>query len=93
MDGAVGRARRRAGLVAGWVGWWYIERINPKGEPGDPVKFTVRDGDDLDSLATRSRTRASINETSVFPWYVDSTAGSSACPATTSCPGDHMGNV
>ena len=31
-------------IVAGYVGWWYLERVRPEGETGtDPVAFTVEE--------------------------------------------------
>ncbi len=40
-------------LIAGWVGWWYLERVKPEGEVTEAVPFTVLAGDDVDTLAAR----------------------------------------
>ena len=40
-------------LIAGWVGWWYLERVKPEGEVTEAVPFTVLAGDTVDSLAAR----------------------------------------
>ena len=46
-------------LIAGWVGWWYLERVKPAGAVTEAVPFTVLAGDDVDSLAGRRITSAS----------------------------------
>jgi hypothetical protein len=35
-------------IVAGWVGWWYLGQVNPEGDPGPPVPFTVLETDTID---------------------------------------------
>ncbi|MEZ5295614.1 MAG: hypothetical protein R2697_04875 [Ilumatobacteraceae bacterium] len=51
---ACARPRDRARIVAGYVGWWYLDRVGPDGfELTDPVAFTVVETDDVESLAIR----------------------------------------
>jgi len=40
-------------IVAGYVGWWYLDQTRPDTEPGGAVAFTVLEADTLDSLTTR----------------------------------------
>ena len=37
-------------VVAGGVGLWYSEKVNPKGDPGAPVNFTVNDDDTVETI-------------------------------------------
>ncbi len=37
-------------LVAGLAGWWYVRQINPPGDAGEPVSFTVDPADTLQTL-------------------------------------------
>ncbi len=32
-------------LLLGAAGWWTIHQLNPSGDPGAPVNFTINDGD------------------------------------------------
>lgn len=81
-------------VVAGWVGWWYLDRTSPDGELGDPVEFIVRDVDDLDSLAGRLQQEGFVEDASVFTWYVGRQGGLDVVPGYYQLrPGDHMGNV
>ena len=81
-------------LVAGWVGWWYIERAKPDGELGEPVPFTVLTGDTVDSLATRLERAGFVEDASVFTWYVDRNGGLEVVPGYYQLrPNDHIGNV
>jgi hypothetical protein len=48
-----GRSRSSSILIAGFVGWWYLGKINPEGAPGDVQSFTVNEDDDLETIAQR----------------------------------------
>jgi UPF0755 protein len=81
-------------LVAGWVGWWYVERAKPDGELGEPVAFTVREGDTVDSLAARLEGEGFVEDAGVFTWYVDHNGGLEVVPGYYQLrPNDHIGNV
>ena len=81
-------------LVAGWVGWWYVERAKPDGELGEPVPFTVVEGDTVDSLAARLERAGFVEDASVFTWYVDREGGLDVVPGYYQLrPNDHIGNV
>ena len=81
-------------LVAGWVGWWYVDRAKPEGALGEPVPFTVFDGDTVDSLAARLEREGFVEDASVFAWYVDRNGGLDVVPGYYQLrPNDHIGNV
>jgi UPF0755 protein len=81
-------------LVAGAVGWWYLGKINPPGEPGEIQSFTVADDDDFDSLTERLLEEGLISDPGVFRWYVDRNGGLEIIPGYYELrPNDHMGNV
>ncbi|MEO6570363.1 MAG: endolytic transglycosylase MltG, partial [Ilumatobacteraceae bacterium] len=81
-------------VIAGYVGWWYLGRVDVPGEPGDPMAFTVLETDDLDSLTTRLYDDGLIVDQSVFRWYVDHHGGLEITPGFYELPtGDHVGNV
>lgn len=81
-------------LVAGAVGWWYVQKINPEGEPGERVSFTVNEGDDLATIAVRLETAGLVSDAGVFEWYVDRDGGLEPTPGYYEIrPNDHMGNV
>jgi UPF0755 protein len=81
-------------LIAGAVGWWYLERLNPDGAPGDVQNFTVAEDDTLDSLADRLYEEGLISDTGVFEWYVERNGGLEIIPGFYQIrPNDHMGNV
>ena len=81
-------------LVAGAVGWWYLGKINPEGEPGDVMSFTVAEEDDLDSLSERLVEAGLVSDAGVFRWYVEREGGLEITPGYYELrPDDHMGNV
>lgn len=81
-------------LVAGAVGWWYLERINPDGDPGALQTFTVEEADDFDSLAERLLEEGFIADIGVWEWYVEQNDGLEITPGFYQLrPNDHMGNV
>jgi UPF0755 protein len=81
-------------LVAGSTGWWYINQINPKGDPGAPINFTVNPGETVDSLSVRLQDEGFITNARVFRWYVDRQGGLELTPGYYALrPRDHMGNL
>lgn len=81
-------------LVAGVVGLWYLRQVNPPGDPGTAVNFTVLEGDTLDSVSKRLEDENVITSAGVFRWYVDRRGGIEFVPGYYQVkPRDHMGNV
>jgi len=81
-------------LVAGLVGWWYIGRINPEGEPSQPISFTVEATDTVESISRRLEAGGFITDAAVFRWYLDHHGGLELTPGYYELPrNDHMGNV
>jgi UPF0755 protein len=81
-------------LVAGSIGWWYIWRINPPGDPEPPQTFTIEDQDTLRSISERLEEQGIIVDASVFRWYVERHGGLEITPGYYEIPpGDHVGNV
>jgi UPF0755 protein len=81
-------------VVAGWVGWWYLDRTSPEGALGEPVEFIVLDVDDLDALAGRLEREGFVDDASVFTWYVERQGGLDVVPGYYQLRrGDHIGNV
>jgi UPF0755 protein len=58
-------------LVAGVVGFWVIRQLNPPGDPGRPVNFTVNPNETLDTLSERLESQGFITNAAVFRWYAD----------------------
>lgn len=81
-------------LVSGAVGWWYVQKVNPEGAPGDVESFTVDEVDDLDSLSERLVDAGLVSDASVFRGYVERQGGLDITPGYYEIrPNDHMGNV
>jgi UPF0755 protein len=81
-------------LIAGWVGWWYVERAKPEGEVSEPVPFNVLADDTVDSIATRLEAQGFVTDASVFTWYVERNGGIDVVPGYYQLRmNDHMGNV
>ena len=81
-------------LVAGSVGWWYLNQINPKGDPAPAVNFTVNAGETVDTLSVRLQDEGFITNARVFRWYVKRQGGLELTPGYYSLrPMDHMGNL
>jgi len=64
-------------LFLGGLGWWTVRVLNPSGEPGVAVNFTVNEGDTISSVASRLETAGIIANATIFRWYV-STKGTIA---------------
>lgn len=67
-------------LLVGAVGWWGIRQLNPAGEPGAPVNFTVNEGDTLDVVTERLADAGIVVNRAVFKWYVRSRGGIQLSP-------------
>jgi UPF0755 protein len=81
-------------IVAGYVGWWYLDRVRPEGELTEPVAFTVQESDTLPSLASRLERQGFVDDADVFQWYIDQKGGLELVPGFYQIrKGDHMGNV
>lgn len=81
-------------LVAGYVGWWYLGKVQPEGEPGPPVPFTVYEGDTMLSLSNRLAADGLIVDAEVFRWYVEQQGGLEITPGYYQLPvNEHMGDV
>ncbi|HEY5664139.1 MAG TPA: endolytic transglycosylase MltG [Ilumatobacter sp.] len=81
-------------VTAGYVGWWYLGRVQPDGPPGGDVAFTVLETDTVESLAARLRAEGLIVDESVFTWYVERNGGLEITPGFYELPvNDHLGNV
>ncbi len=64
-------------LFLGSLGWWAVGVLNPSGEPGVAVNFTVNDDDTISSVASRLHSAGIISNATIFRWYV-STKGTIA---------------
>ncbi|MFZ4718598.1 MAG: endolytic transglycosylase MltG [Ilumatobacteraceae bacterium] len=81
-------------VAAGCVGLWYTRQVNPPGDPGDPVSFTVDADDTVESISERLEDRGLVTKAWVFRWYVDHHDGLELTPGYYQLrPGDHMGNI
>ena len=81
-------------VVAGVVGLWYTEQVNPEGDPGVPVNFTVDADDDLESVSERLEALGLVESASLFRWYVEHHDGLELTEGYYQIrPNDHMGNI
>lgn len=81
-------------LVAGYLGWWYLDRVRPDGDTGPPVEFTVTATDTMLSVSERLEEQGFVVDADVFRWYVDQQGGLDLTPGFYQLPtNDHMGNV
>ncbi len=81
-------------LVGGSVGWWYLQQINPSGDPEPAVNFTVDEGETIDTLSVRLQNEGFITNARVFRWYVERQGGLELTPGYYRLrPRDHMGNL
>lgn len=81
-------------VVVGVVGLWYTEQVNPEGDPGVPVNFTVDADDDLESISERLEAQGLVESASVFRWYVEHHDGLELTEGYYQIrPNDHMGNI
>ncbi|MEI6198578.1 MAG: endolytic transglycosylase MltG [Actinomycetota bacterium] len=56
-------------LFLGAIGFWTIRVLNPSGNPGVAVNFTVNDGDTISSIATRLENAGIVSNATIFRWY------------------------
>lgn len=81
-------------VAAGLLGLWYIRKVNPTGNPGAAVTFTVNKGDDVDAVAERLAEKGLISDVGLFKFYVDRHGGLTLTEGYYRIrPNDHMGNV
>lgn len=81
-------------LAAGFVGWWYLGRVNPAGDPGRAQTFTVSATDTLETVSHRLAEAGLVSDAALFRWYVRDHGGIELTPGYYSVrPNDHMGNV
>ncbi len=81
-------------VVAGLTGLWYTEQVNPNGDAGDPISFTVNEDDTLQTIGQRLQDENLIESAGVFNWYVDHHGGLELTPGYYQLrPNDHMGNI
>jgi UPF0755 protein len=83
-----------AAVAAGFGLLWLARQVNPAGEPGDRVVFTVADGETVEDVAIRLRLEGIIENVSVFQWYVDRRGGIDLQPGDyTIREGEALGEV
>ena len=81
-------------LLLGAGGLWVVHQLNPSGEPGVAVNFTVNEGDSLDSVASRLGKAGIVGNVTLFKWYARSRGGLSLLPGYYSLkPNDSAGNI
>lgn len=81
-------------LLFGAVGWWVVNQLNPAGEPGAAVNFTVNDGDTVASVASRLADEGFITNARLFRWYASTRGGIDLLPGYYSLrPKDNAGRI
>lgn len=81
-------------LLLGAVGWWTIHQLNPSGDPGAPVNFTINDGDTMSSVASRLDADGIIANATLFRWYASTKGNITLVPGYYALkPGDNAGNI
>jgi UPF0755 protein len=81
-------------LAAGVAGWWYVRQVNPAGDVGAAVSFTVNDNDTLETISNRLEKQGLIVDAGLFRWYVERHGGLEITPGYYAIQtSDHMGNV
>ncbi len=82
-------------LLAGLAGRWTLQQVAPPGEPGDPVNFTINEGDTLSSVADRLQAEGIITNARVFTTYVRYKGGLDPVQPGyyTLRPRDDLGNI
>lgn len=81
-------------VVVGAFGFWYVREVNPPGDPGAPVNFTVRADDTLVTVSERLEAAGLVSDAGVFRSYVERQGGLELIPGYFQVrPSDHMGNV
>ena len=82
-------------LMIGGFGFWVIRQVNPTGDPGEKVNFTVNRGDDVGAISTRLERAGIITNAKVFRAYVSRKGGLKDLQPGyyTVRPRDSMGNI
>lgn len=81
-------------LIAGAVGWWYLGKLNPPGDPGALQNFTVAEGVTFEALTDQLMDDGYISDEHVWEQYVERKGGLEIVPGFYQLrPDDHMGNV
>jgi UPF0755 protein len=81
-------------LLLGVAGWWVVHALNPSGEPGVAVNFTVNEGDTLDSVASRLDDAGIIGNATLFRWYASTKADVKLVPGYYALrPKDNAGSI
>ena len=81
-------------LMSGAAGWWVVHQLNPAGEPGAAVNFTVNEGDTVEAVSTRLADLGFIESPRLFRWYVSSRGGLELVPGYYSLrPRDNAGKI
>jgi UPF0755 protein len=81
-------------LLLGAAGWWTIHQLNPSGDPGAAVNFTINEGDTMSSVASRLDADGIISNATLFRWYASTRGDISLVPGYYALkPGDNAGNI
>ena len=82
-------------LVVGYVGWWYLGRVQPaESLDAESVQFTVDTSDTVESVAARLQAAGVVEDASVFTWYADQKGGLELVPGYYQLPANaHIGDV
>lgn len=81
-------------LAAGSAGWWLVQRITEQEVVGDPVTFTIVEGESLAEIGGRLEAAGVISDAGVFSWYVGEKGGLEPEPGLYRVvPGAHLGDV
>lgn len=81
-------------LAAGSTGWWLLQRISEQDVVGEPVTFTIAEGESVAEIAARLEQAGVIADAGVFSWYVSEKGGLEPEPGLYRvAPGAHVGDV
>ena len=81
-------------LAAGSAGWWLVQRIAEQEVIGEPVSFTVAEGETVNEIGARLEATGVISDAGVFSWYVDEKGGlEPEAGLYRVVPGAHLGDV
>jgi len=81
-------------LLLGVTGWLVIHSLNPSGEPGVAMNFTVQEGDTIGSVARRLDASGIIDNSTLFRWYAGTRGSITLVPGYYSLrPHDNAGSI